>query len=107
MGLNIMLKKINQLVITEGYGCNEYYDTTKLEWFDSLRYSGDKEFVSQVEFQYYNENTEEGYDYYKPVNLDTAEAWIKENIYENLQPRLLQAINEMRKDKDIVFRFSW
>jgi hypothetical protein len=108
MGLNILLYKITGKQPEETWGGKTvmYYQTEEPKWWDSCRYGGDKDFAVSGLFEYVDKE-EEYPEYYRPIDFNKTRNWIKENIEELAQPRLLQAINEMEADENLVFYFSY
>ncbi len=109
MGLNIIVYKIVEKTMEEGWHNNlvPYYKVERQDWFDSLRLSGDKDFVTENEFVAYDENDEEGRDYVRPKDFSKCREWINENVIESNRQRLLKALDFFEKDKDLVFLWSW
>jgi hypothetical protein len=85
---------------------DNYYETEDQEWFDDDRYKGDTDFVVQNDFDSYSEK-KDGHEYSRPVNFNKCRKWIKQNIVELNQARLLESMDKMESDKDLVFKFSW
>lgn len=106
MGLNIIVYKITEKTLEETWGGKmiPFYRTEKPDWWDSCRYGGDKQFAVADLFEYIDEESPE---YYRPSDFDKTRNWVKENIEELAQPRLLEAVNKMEEDKNLVFRFSY
>lgn len=109
MGLNIIVYKVVEKTMEEGWHNNlvPYYKVEKQEFFDSLRFAGDKDFVSENEFVYYDESDEEGMNYVRPKDFKKCREWVNEHIQEGNRPRLLKALDELEKDKSLVFMWSW
>lgn len=99
MGLHIIVRKVGECVTTD-YGDVDY-DTSDLEWWDVLRYVGDKEFVSNNEFTYGSE------DYCRPSDISKCRTWIVENIPDARQPRLLNLMDRIDDDPTIFLKFSY
>lgn len=115
MGLNILLYRIEGI---EEYQDHYPYQTIKTfktstpDWWDSFRHSGDREFCSSVDFDHRAEGDDGDPDidrrvYSRPSDLDAAISWVKENIYEGNQERLIRVLEEMKKDPDLWFYLSY
>lgn len=109
MGLNIIVKKIVDKEMIEGWHNNlvPYYHTEKQEWFSSLRYAGDRDFIKENKFQSYDNSDAEGKGYIRPKDFNKCREWVNEHIYEGIRPRLLKALDELEKDSSLVFSLSW
>lgn len=101
MGLNIsayILKDNNGNIETEDFG------------FDSDKYSGDGEFVTTdlIEWEYvqYRPNYPD-YIYKRPKDLDIAIDWVKNNIYEGNQERLINLLEAMKENKNLYIYCGW
>jgi hypothetical protein len=101
MGLNIIIYKIVGTSLS-----GNYYETENQDWFDDDRYSGDRDFVANNEFYSYRD-IKDGCEYSRPADFNKCREWIKQNVVEFNQARLLEAIDKMESDKDLVFKFSW
>lgn len=110
MGLNILAYRVTGVEYDEDYSGRKYpiLKTEKYEKFDSARYSGDREFVSSVDFK---PHPQDGVDFeerfYRPKDFSVARQWVKDNIIDGNQPRLLTLLEEMEKDESIYLYFSW
>jgi len=105
MGINISLYRVLSIEKEEGWG-GKYYDFCKtecIEWFDHLRYSGDRDFISNNKFKSIDSDDE----YIRPVNIEQCRKWIKENVYEGNQERLLKAIDLIEEDEMVGFHVSY
>lgn len=99
MGLNIHL---NNLI--------DGIHKAKAVEFDSFRYGGDREYgAAKLEWEYKTCGNVYCCDYlYKrPKDFETHRSWIKQNIIEANQNRLLAALDTMEKDENIYFEFSY
>ncbi len=74
-------------------------------WFDYMRYTGDKEFVMNNDFEAAWEYVDRDIDYKRPRNFSKCRQWVKENIIKGNQKRLIDALDKMEKDEKLVF--SW
>jgi hypothetical protein len=110
MGLNIMAYLITGVEEAENwsFGTIKYLKTEKFNDFDDLRYSGDREFASNVKFVRHPEG---GVDfeerYYRPENLGDSREWVKANVIECNQPRLLKLLDDMEKYPNLYLYFSY
>ena len=109
MGVNIIVKKVVEKTMEESWGGKlvPYYKTEKVNWFDTLRYSGDREFIIENEFVYYDNNDTEGEEYLRPKDFNKCREWVMCNVVLGNQNRLLKALDELESDKQLVFRFAW
>jgi hypothetical protein len=106
MGINITLYRILSFEKeTEEWGQEYNYCKTEcIKSFDYLRYSGDKEYIGR--FGKFKDIDSEG-EYFRPINIDEDRNWIKENIHEGNQERLLKALDLMEQDEMVVFHVSF
>lgn len=93
MGVNIYAYRIN--------GNKQ----VRIENWDSMRHSGDSELmVSEFEW-IYKDNDE--YEFIcKPYNFNEAIEWVKSNICEENQQRLIELFELMKTDESIWIEFS-
>jgi hypothetical protein len=78
--------------------------------FDWLRHSGDNEFMSWLvrhSVVRRSEVVDGGEDYHRPADFDAARVWVQENIVEDNQPRLLDALALMEADASLWFNASY
>lgn len=106
MGLNVTLYRILSIEKEEGWGGQlyDYVKTECIEWFDHCRYSGDKEFFGR-EGKLYSVDSDGEYE--RPKDIDESIEWIKQNVHEGNQPRLIKALELMKEDENIVFHRSY
>jgi hypothetical protein len=105
MGVNILIYKITGTEEVEDYGkITTLFHTEKAEWFDSLRYAGDRDFILFNRFHYIENSDRE---YCRPDDFKRCKRWIIDNISIGSQPRLLEAMERMEADENLVFRWSW
>lgn len=107
MGLNICVYKVTSKGTDELAGGElvPYYEFDRQDdWWDSLRQVGDKQFVSDNDFDYYEDSNETNQDLMRPSNIDACKKWVKENACN--KKRLLEVLDKMEQDKDLVFYFS-
>lgn len=110
MGVNISLVKIVNISKEELFDQVEvpYYETEDQRWFDFMRHSGDREFISENEFIYIDDQLPfEEREIARPKNFEKCREWIKENIVESNQSRLLGALDKMAEDNSLGFRWSY
>lgn len=104
MGLNIIVYKYIGIETIEEFNSQYECDhVDRQEWFDSLRYAGDKDFVIENAFE------EIGCEkiYYRPSNIEDCLKWVDGRIIENNKERLVNVLRRMNDDNSLVFRFSW
>lgn len=111
MGINIIAYKILDKVVDEsGFMKSSYWNVERHNEFDSLRYSGDRDFINSdyVEWEELVDDTVyDSRDYIRPENINNAKQWVKENIYPGNQPRLLKLLEDMEKDPKLYIFVSW
>jgi len=110
MGVHIIVTKIISKSTEETWGGKQvpYYETEKQDWFDSLRYSGDNDFILMNKFTAVDlENPIEEQEFFRPTNFGKTRNWVEENIIDINQPRLLEALDKMEADENICFKWSW
>lgn len=100
MGVNIIVYKIIGSELDEFDP--EYPILERQDWFDSLRYSGDKDFVLNNQFDYVDKENE----LVRPQNFDNCRQWIDDNLILNHE-RMIDCLSRMQNDTTLVFRFSW
>jgi len=107
MGLNISIYKIIDRTLEQSasFGLVPVYHTSRQEWFDYHRFSGDSDFVSENEFYFVDLDADN--ELQRPIDFDRITDWININIPECNKSRLLQAIDKMKDDKSLVFCFSF
>ena len=105
MGINITLYRILSIEKDEGRVGEEYdyCKTEEIKWFDHLRYSGDREFMGRVGHW---KDTDSGGEYSRPKDIPEMREWVKKNIHEATQERLLKALDLMETDEMVVFHSS-
>lgn len=112
MGLNISVYKLDGTREWKGKtlpNWNRDPDMDKGGWWNSIRYTGDVEFTTQVEFHSIKEYPEERDSDWvqRPKDFVAARKWVKENVYEGDQPRLLEALDKFEQDDSLYFYFGW
>lgn len=97
MGLNI---HVHDLSGPERYG------TTQQEWWDVMRHEGDADFylceATEWEWKSFDDEW-----YKRPMDFGALRAWIRENIFEGNQPRLLEALDRMEENPSLWFQGVW
>lgn len=114
MGLHICAYILKERVTDEWSG-QSYWEVETFENFDSIRRSGDKEFVTTGELEWIEKLdnpkgttlSDIGHNYIRPENLDLAKRWVMRNVYEGNQKRLLDLLEEMRKDNRLFIYCAW
>jgi|GEM_PF-5565781 len=112
MGLNIIAYRITGVDEVEGWsGKTEKHLTTEsYKQFDSLRYSGDRDFASDIEWQKHPDDGEDFEErYYRPKDLEKAKIWVGETdkVPDCNKPRLIKLLDDMEKDPTIYLYFSY
>lgn len=110
MGVHLWVSRVLGTEVEELCNGQEgmYYHTESQNWFDSLRYSGDKDFILKVDFTACDTGrTVEEQRLFRPANFDDARKWVKENVVKGNQLRLLVALNRMEMEPDLAFSWSW
>lgn len=73
-----------------------------------MRHSGDTEFVVENEFVFIDsDNQVEEQELARPKDFNKSRKWIKENIVECNQQRLLDALDKIEVDETLCFTWSW
>lgn len=105
MGVNIGVSKIRRVGDAETWSGEmiPYYERENQDWFDSLRRAGDREFILSGLFV---DCDEEG-RFCRPRDFEECREWVKGNIVESCQARLIEAIDRMEKDKSLAFWYSF
>jgi hypothetical protein len=76
----------------------------KVDWFDTARFSGDRDFVWNDAIEWHSLPHEPLLDdtiLCRPKNIDLARNWVRQNIYKGNQPRLLELLDNMESDPDL------
>ena len=111
MGVNILVKKIisKQLQETWGGKVFTHYMTENQDWFDSLRYRGDFQFVFENEWEFVDvENPIEEQELVRPKNFAKCRDWVNNSILlEGNKNRLINVLDVMEKDESLAFKMSW
>jgi hypothetical protein len=110
MGINISVRKVTGKTMHKTWGGKTvpFYTTESQKWFDHLRYTGDADFVVENEFEFIdNDNEVEEQKLARPKDFNKCRQWVKENLCESNQQRLLNAIDIMEQDETLCFCWSW
>lgn len=110
MGIHISVRKIVEKTKEKSlHGDYTYYKTEEQEWFDSLRYYGDRDFVLENEFIYMDE--EEGYnELARPKDFEKCRRWVKEkgkDLTVSNKDRLMEMLNKLEQDNSLVLFWSF
>jgi hypothetical protein len=106
MGINISVSKVTGIIEDTWRGKPATFHTTeRLDWFDTYRHSGDRDFVIENEFEFIDEQTENGLA--RPKDFNKCREWVKSKIYEGNQQRLLDALDKIEADETLCFTWSW
>ena len=96
MGINISVRKVTGKT------------TERQDWFDYLRYSGDRDFVVENEFDFIDTDVVvEEQELARPKDFNKCREWVKEKVYEGNQQRFLNALDKMEADETLCFTWSW
>lgn len=102
MGIHLFVYRITGTEVIEDYGTTDtYFETERQDWFDSLRYSGDREFVLENEFSSVGDA-----EYVRPTDFNKCRDWVLNSPYGNKE-RLLDALTALENDSDLVFTWSY
>lgn len=108
MGVNISVRRVIGKEL-EGTWYGEpfpYYATEDQEWFDSCRYSGDRQFIFETEFYYIDTDLPvEEQRLARPVDFVKTREWVGKNVFNT--ERLLDALDKMQDDENLCFTWSW
>src|SRR6202000_1504334 len=99
MGINISVQKLIGKEMVECHHPEElvpFYKIERQDWFDSCRHSGDRDFIMNNDFKYLDEDVDSfEQSLMRPVDLDAALEWVRKNIYEGNQARLIEVLEKM------------
>lgn len=113
MGIHIIAKTVSKRVTEKGLGFEyKYIESKEWEGFDFIRRSGDKDLIfdSDIEWVYlYDDPEKPDYEnsYRRPRSIDIAKNWVKENIVEKDQERLLDLFSAMEKNTKLWITISY
>jgi len=111
MGINLFVKKVIGKTTEELWNGKTvpFYETEALETFDSIRHSGDREFVVENEFVFMDDqNPVEEQELARPKDFAKCREWVKNTRYpEGNKNRLLGALDMLENDESLVFKWSW
>lgn len=108
MGINISVVRIKEITNEELYSSRKvaYINHDREDWFDNLRFMNDDNFIYENEFDTLHEiDFESGSDFKRPKDFNLVRDWIIDN--DCAKERLLQALDRIKKDKDLYFYVSW
>lgn len=102
MGINIIVKRI--VGKTEPGPYDEVDSILEdVDWWDSCRYSGDKDFVFNNDFEMIDRDSR----LERPSNFDQCREWVIENVVLDNRKRLIDVLDKMEQDESLCFRWSW
>ena len=111
MGVHISVRKITGKTMEKLWNNKEipYYTVECQEWWDTIRHSGDREFILENEFTAVDTDNEvEEQEYFRPTNFEKSINWVNETqLPESNKQRLLTALNRMKDDETLCFSWSW
>lgn len=102
MGLNISLYEVTDM---------DSHQFKADDRFDFIRYSGDKEFAGFMSEQGRAISCSHRFCcdwiFVRPVDFEQTRQWIRKNIYEGNQKRLLEVVDLMQQEKDLWLYFGY
>lgn len=105
MGVNISVRRVTSR--NTKFGDFVYYETEEQNWFDTLRYTGDRSFILDNEFYFIDSDlSQEEQILARPVDFDKAREYVYTFILEGNQQRLLEALDKMENDENLCFTWS-
>lgn len=110
MGIHISVRKVTGKTMEETWSGKTvpYYTTEKQDWFDFIRHTGDSDFVLENDFVFVDSDAEvEEQELARPADFNKCREWVKTNVFEGNQPRLLEALDRLEQDESLVFTWSW
>lgn len=109
MGVNISVRRVTGRTIEETWGVHTvYYETEVQDWFDSLRYGGDRHFILDNDFYYLDNDIPVGEQRLaRPVDFNKTRKWVKAFVLKGNAKRLLEALDKMENDENLCFTWSW
>jgi len=112
MGVNIIPYYIGDKIEEDGFHRTiTAYKATEHPEFDSMRHSGDREFVYSEDLDWItlidDPKDPASYIYQRPSDLTKATNWVKDNIDENNQSRLIDLFEEMRENVNLYIYVSY
>jgi hypothetical protein len=109
MGLNIYAYLVNKINDEEFDGEEDFKD-----WNSSSRGPGDKEIALGIEWNWIGDaKCKRPWDgvheinYRRPADLKKARFWVKSNVPEDYQDRLLNLLDNMEKFPNLYLDFSY
>lgn len=111
MGVHISVWKITGKTLEKLWNDKEitYYTTEEQNWWDIIRYSGDREFILENKFTAVDTDNEiEEQEYFRPTDFEKTIDWVnKAQLPEGNKQRLLTVLNNMKDDETLCFSWSW
>lgn len=109
MGVNISVRRVtSRNTDVSQFGDIVYYETEEQNWFDTLRYSGDRSFILDNEFYFIDSDLPHiEQRLARPVDFDKARKYVYSFILKGNQQRLLEALDRMENDEKLCFTWSW
>lgn len=114
MGINISLVRLLSIDREYGEGQIATFRTEDVEWFDWIRYVGDRQFSQYLlreNCHGISENDGATYPDFgarflcRPKDVEAAKEWVRTQavVPDVNKPRLLQALSAMAKESDLWF----
>lgn len=116
MGMNIFVYRLGKRsTVTTDYGSWTSFEREEYTDFDDTRFSGDKDLALAHELEWEEVDDDPngqtlaqmGDCYLRPKDFEKVRAWVKSNVFEGNQPRLLNLFDAMEADSSIWLRFAW
>lgn len=110
MGVNLSVRKFISKEPEELWNGQTvmYFKTEDQSCFDFVRHSGDRDFILKTDFTYIDsELPVEEQQLARPKDFNQAREWIKQNVFDGNQKRLLDALDRMQIDESLCFTWSW
>lgn len=103
MGLNIIAYRVTK--------SGDDLVASRYEDFDTGRYAGDRDFVLSmaIEWEELVEDPSDLWsrDFCRPKDINAAKEWVRQNITEGNQPRLIKLLEDMEKIPNLYIFCSW
>lgn len=116
MGINISVYEIGQ-TLTDRYESPPeeyfYFHKERHPTWDYCRHAGDRDFWLNDAFEwsmrYEGDDPGNGFEsaFHRPKNIDKAIEWVKANIPDINQSRLINILEEMRANENLYFSCSY
>lgn len=113
MGIHIIAKTLGKTITEKGFGYDEkYIENERYDFFDSIRCSGDTDFIysEEIEWEYkYDDPEKPDYDscYRRPKDIDATKNWVKKNIPESNKARLTKLLDDMAQNQNLWISVSY